>query len=58
MTKYLNYSAEQKTGIGARKMFEHVVQSYDTPDHLDAYAIADKQTDEYVGTIHNRVYSL
>lgn len=51
MTKYLDYTPEQKTGIGARKMFEHVIQSYDTPGHLDAYAIADKETNQYIGSI-------
>ena len=51
LTKYLYYSAEQKTGKGARSMFEFVVQSYATSSPVDAYAIADKGTDEYVGSL-------
>jgi len=50
LTRFLDFSSEQKTGKGARKVFEHVVRSYDTAAQIHAYAIVDKATDEYRGS--------
>lgn len=49
-TRYLAFTEEQKTDEGARGLFDYVLQSYDTPDCVHAYAIADKATDAYVGS--------
>lgn len=49
-TRYLAFEPEQTTAEGAKGLFEYVLQAYDTPEPVHACAIADKATDEYLGS--------
>jgi RimJ/RimL family protein N-acetyltransferase len=49
-TKYLMFEDAQKTEQGARELFQLVSNSYESPDIVHSYAIADKTTDEYLGS--------
>lgn len=49
-TKYLMFEDAQRTEQGARELFQFVSNSYDSPDIVHSYAIADKTTDEYLGS--------
>jgi [ribosomal protein S5]-alanine N-acetyltransferase len=49
-TEYLMFEEEQKTERGARDLFYFVVDSYHSPEPVHSYAIADKDTDDYLGS--------
>lgn len=49
-TRYLVFEPEQKTAEGARSLFAAVIQSYDTREPIHAYVIADRITDQYLGS--------
>jgi RimJ/RimL family protein N-acetyltransferase len=49
-TKYLMFEAEQKTGAGARALFDYVRDAYDSNEPIHSYAIAEKETNRYVGS--------
>ena len=49
-TRFLAFEDGQKTEAGARTLFEYVLENYDSPDVLHAYAIADASTDTYIGS--------
>jgi len=49
-TQYLAFEAEQKTEDGAKALFEFVCQSYELETPVCAYAIAEKDSNRYVGS--------
>ena len=49
-TKYLMFDEEQKTKSGATNLFNIVRNSYDTKQPVYSFAIAEKQSDRYVGS--------
>ena len=49
-TRYLTFDAEQRTPEGAAKLFDYVLESYNTEDPVFALAIVDKETGAYVGS--------
>jgi RimJ/RimL family protein N-acetyltransferase len=49
-TKYLMFEDAQTTERGARELFNLVSASYDSEEIVHSYAIADKATDEYLGS--------
>lgn len=49
-TRFLAFNDEQKTESGARDLFFYVLESYESPDIVHAYAIADAATDAYLGS--------
>lgn len=49
-TKYLMFAEEQKTEEGAKGLFDFVVASYNTNDHIHSYAIVDEKSDIYIGS--------
>lgn len=50
VTKYLNFTAQQKTEQGAIKLLEMTLNSYETDNPLFALAITDKITGIYIGS--------
>ena len=44
------FEDDQKTESGARELFNFVIDSYDSPEPVHSYAIADKDSDEYLGS--------
>ena len=50
VTKYLNFTSEQKTEQGAKELLEMTINSYVTPNPLFALAITDKATQIYLGS--------
>ena len=50
VTKYLNFTPEQKTEQGAKELLEMTINSYVTPNPLFALAITDKVTELYLGS--------
>ncbi|VEP13063.1 GNAT family N-acetyltransferase [Hyella patelloides LEGE 07179] len=49
-TKYLMFSAEQKTQSGAQYLFNFVCNSYNTENPIYSFAIADKKSNRYLGS--------
>ncbi|QDT40316.1 hypothetical protein Pan241w_03720 [Gimesia alba] len=49
-TRFLAFDEEQTTEAGARALFNYVIENYDSPDVVHAYAIADANSDAYVGS--------
>ncbi|PPT05643.1 acetyltransferase (GNAT) family protein [Geitlerinema sp. FC II] len=49
-TEYLMFDEEQKTQDGATALFEAVCASYNSLDPICSYAIAEKQSNNYVGS--------
>ena len=49
-TKYLALGDEQKTDDGARALFDFVCSSYGSESPVHAYAIAEKDSDRYLGS--------
>ena len=49
-TRYLMFEAEQKTEDGAIALFEFVRSAYDSPEPINSYAIAEKETNRYLGS--------
>ncbi len=49
-TKYLLFEDIQKTKAGAKELFDFVCASYDAPQPLHSYVIADKNTGQYFGS--------
>lgn len=49
-TRFLAFDEEQRTEAGARGLFEYVLASYESPDTVHAYAIADASSDVYIGS--------
>ena len=49
-TKYLAFDEEQKTESGARALFNFVCSSYHSNNPVCSYAIAEKDSDLYVGS--------
>jgi len=49
-TKYLMFEAEQKTETGARALFDYVCGAYVSSEPVHSYAIAEKETNQYVGS--------
>jgi len=50
VTRFLNFTDEQKTKSGAEGMFNWVIRTYSSQDPIVALCIADKETDEFVGS--------
>ncbi len=48
--KYLAFDDEQKTKDGAKALFDFVCNSYESEDPVHSYAIAEKDSDRYVGS--------
>lgn len=49
-TQYLMFEAKQKTEAGAIALFDYVCGAYDSPEPIHSYAIATKETNQYVGS--------
>ena len=49
-TKYLAFNEEQKTKEGAKALFDFVCNSYKSANPIHSYAIAEKNSDRYVGS--------
>lgn len=49
-TKYLAFEAEQKTQAGATELFNFVISSYNKDSVIHAYAIALKDSNQYIGS--------
>ncbi len=49
--QYMFFEDEQRTREGARGMVEWVVNAYETDEPVCIFAIADKDTDEYMGNL-------
>jgi ribosomal-protein-alanine N-acetyltransferase len=49
-TKYLAFEPEQKTREGATELFNFVISSYHTDSVIHAYAIALKDSNQYIGS--------
>ncbi|MEL6246988.1 MAG: GNAT family protein [Cyanobacteria bacterium J06627_15] len=56
-TAYLMFEPEQKTEAGATALFNDVRSAYDSPDPVHSYAIAEKDSDRYVGSCGYAPYS-
>ncbi|MCD1196861.1 GNAT family N-acetyltransferase [Vibrio cholerae] len=56
-TQFLMFSEDQKTEAGAKELFDYVVNSYGSPEHIHSYAIVDKLTNVYVGSCGFSPYS-
>jgi len=50
-TRFLLFSAEQKTPAGIRALFDHTIASYLSDDPVFSLAAAGKQTDAYIGSV-------
>jgi len=50
-TQYLAFTDEQKTEKGAKELFDMVLQSYDSENPIESYAVSLKETGEYIGSI-------
>ncbi|MCD1295868.1 N-acetyltransferase [Methanocella sp. CWC-04] len=50
-TKYLLFNPEQKTEKGIKELFDWTISSYGTSDQVFSLVVADKNTDEYIGSI-------
>ncbi|REJ93037.1 MAG: N-acetyltransferase [Planctomycetota bacterium] len=49
-TRYMPFTAEQKTRAGAEQMLAWVIASYESQDPICSLTIADRETDEYLGS--------
>ena len=49
-TKYLAFGDEQKTDEGAQTLFDFVCSSYESESPVHSYAIAEQDSDRYVGS--------
>ena len=49
-TKFLAFSEEQKTEIGAIEVFNLVIQSYSSSVPIHSYAIEDQKSHQYIGS--------
>lgn len=49
-TRFLALEPDQETEPGARALFDYVVRSYDAANPVNAYAIAERGTNDYVGS--------
>ena len=49
-TRYMPFTDEQKTRDGAEQMLSYVILSYDSDDPICSLTIADRRTDEYLGS--------
>ena len=49
-TRYMAFTADQKTPAGARQMLEYVIASYETDEPVVSLSIADPTTDTYLGS--------
>lgn len=56
-TRYLQFEEDQKTREGATALFEVVIASYDSEDPIQSYAIADRESGEYLGSCGYAPYS-
>ncbi len=55
-TKYLAFEESQKTEDGAKALFEYVYGAYDSEEPVHSYAIADKYSNQYLGSCGFAVY--
>jgi RimJ/RimL family protein N-acetyltransferase len=55
-TQYLAFEAAQKTIEGATELFDFVLSSYNTDSVVHAYAIALKDSNQYIGSIGFSAY--
>lgn len=49
-TRYLAFESQQKTEEGATELFNYVVDSYEGPQTIHSYAIAERSNDQYLGS--------
>ena len=49
-TQFMTFTDEQKTESGAKQMFDWVIASYSSEDPVVALCIADRKTNEFVGS--------
>jgi ribosomal-protein-alanine N-acetyltransferase len=49
-TRYLAFSPEQKTEVGAKQLFEFVLNSYQSDNPMFVLAICLKESDRYIGS--------
>lgn len=49
-TKYLMFEDEQKTEAGAKALFDYVRGAYDSNEPIHSYVIAEKETNQYIGS--------
>ena len=49
-TKYLVFEEAQKTPEGAKGLFDYVCAAYNSDQPIHSYAIADKTTNQYLGS--------
>ncbi|MBE9048239.1 GNAT family N-acetyltransferase [Pleurocapsales cyanobacterium LEGE 10410] len=49
-TKYLAFEKSQKTEAGAKSLFEYVCAAYDSEQPVHSYAIANRQSNQYLGS--------
>lgn len=49
-TRYLNFTAQQRTAEGARQLFQIVLASYGGEEPICALVIARKETNEFIGS--------
>ena len=49
-TRYLMFEPQQKTEKGAIALFDAVCEAYYSADPIHSYAIADKGTNQYIGS--------
>lgn len=49
-TKFLMFETEQKTEAGAKALFDYVYGAYDSSEPVHSYAIAEKETNRYLGS--------
>ena len=49
-TKFLMFENEQKTESGAKALFDYVCGAYNSSEPVHSYAIAEKDTNRYVGS--------
>lgn len=48
--QFLIFEEEQKTEAGARELFDFVCSSYESEDPIHSYAIAETESDRYLGS--------
>lgn len=49
-TAFLMFDPQQKTKEGAISLFNTVCEAYESAEPIHSYAIADKETDRYIGS--------
>ncbi|MCO6510900.1 MAG: GNAT family N-acetyltransferase [Aridibacter famidurans] len=56
-TRYLQFEEEHKSIAGATGLFEAVLAAYDSDEPVHSYAIADRESGEYLGSCGYAPYS-